>query len=377
MNSLFRIDVNLFAALFLFLLLLIAASKLDRKDRLNRLFLIVSGIVLIQLLVEAATCVINGVPGDAARAASVLLHMILFLVAPSLTLYWFLLVHRFTVMEGTKRTVHRLWFVPLFVNVAIVLTNPFHRLFFTLSDANVYVRGPLFFVGAAITYFYMGAAYLHIHRHRKRMLPDEVWLFVLFSLIPIIGGIVQIFWYPILTMWASTAFSLILMYIFLSERMVHKDSLTQAWTRGSVENYLGRRLRVEPDRPIGIIFYDVDNLKQINDAYGHLEGDQAILHLVEVVRDAFEGQAVLARMGGDEFLILLEVATEDDLVRLVNHWKDRIEATQPKKPYRTDASVGWGLYGKPGQTFDGFLRQIDKMMYAEKAHKQALDDQGR
>jgi GGDEF domain-containing protein len=82
-------------------------------------------------------------------------------------------------------------------------------------------------------------------------------------------------------------------------------------------------------------------------------------------------------MGGDEFLNLLEVSSEDELVRLVSHWKDRIEATQPKKPYRTDASVGWGLYGKPGQTFDGFLRQIDKMMYAEKARKQALDDQGR
>jgi len=377
MNALFRIDVNLFAALFLFLLFLIAASKLDRKDRLNRLFLILSLIVLVQLLVESATCVINGVPGAAARVSSVLLHMVLFLVAPSLTLYWFLLVHRFTVMEGTRRAVHRLWFVPLGLNFAIVLTNPLHQLFFTLSETNVYARGPLFIVGAAITYLYMGAAYVHIHRHRQRMLPEEVWLFVLFSLIPIVGGIVQILWYPILTMWASTAFSLILMYIFLSERMVHKDSLTQAWTRGSVENYLERRVRVEPDRPIGVIFYDVDNLKQINDLYGHLEGDQAILHLVEVVRDAFEGQAVLARMGGDEFLILLEVDSEAELVRLVNHWKDRIEATQPKKPYRTDVSVGWGLYGKPGQTFDGFLRFVDKMMYAEKARKQSLPDGNR
>jgi diguanylate cyclase (GGDEF)-like protein len=160
------------------------------------------------------------------------------------------------------------------------------------------------------------------------------------------------------------------MYIFLSERMVQKDGLTQAWTRGSTESYLKRRVLIHPDKPIGILFYDVDNLKMINDTYGHVEGDQAIMHLVKVVRETFEGKAVLSRMGGDEFAVLLEVADIMELKRGVDAFRANIERLQPAKPYRTDASVGWGLYGLPDQTFDGFLRQVDKMMYVEKTKKQ-------
>lgn len=372
MNSLFRIDVNLFAAMFLFLLFVIAFGKLDRKDRLNRLFLTMSAIVLVLLLVEAATCVINGVEGPTARFFSYFLHMVLFLAAPSLTFYWFLLVHRFTVMEGTKTPYRWFWFIPLSINFLIVLTNPLHGLFFSLTDANVYQRQPLFLVGAIITYLHMIFAYVHVYRSRKRILSDERRLFVLFSVIPILGGIVQIALYPILTMWASTAFSLILMYIFLSERMIQKDGLTQAWTRGSTESYLKRRVLIQPDKPIGVIFFDVDNLKAINDTYGHFEGDQAILSLVGIVRETFEGKAVLSRMGGDEFAVLLEVEDFAELKRGVDAFRANIKKLQPAKPYRTDASVGWGLYGLPDQTFDGFMRQIDKMMYHEKAIKQGI-----
>lgn len=369
MNSFFRIDVNLFAAWFLFLLFVIAYGKLDRKDRLNRIFLLLSVIVLVQLIVEAATCVINGVEGPFARFGSYFLHTILFLVAPSLTFYWFLLVHRLTVMEGTKTPYKLFWFVPLGINVLIVLSNPIHQLFFTLSETNVYHRGPLFLVGAGITYLHMLMAFLHVHRNRKRILSDDYWMFVLFSLIPILGGVIQIAFYPVLTMWASTAFALILMYIFLSERMIHKDSLTQAWTRGSTEHYLSRRVLIEPDHPIGILYFDIDGLKAINDTYGHMEGDEAILRMVGIVKDAFSGRAILSRMGGDEFAVLLEVESLAELEQAVGTLRRAIEAGQPEKPYRLDASIGYGLYGSGDQTFDGFLRMVDRMMYEDKEHK--------
>jgi diguanylate cyclase (GGDEF)-like protein len=374
MNSLFRIDVNLFASWFLGMLLIIAFSRLDRKDRLNRLYLILGLIVFSQLAFESATCLMNGLPGEGWRIVSIILHLFLFLVAPSLTYFWFRLVHEFTASEPASRKSRAIWMIFLILNYVVVLTNPIHNLFFTIEPgSNIYARGPLFVVGAFVTYFYLVLAFLHIMKNRGRLLNDEYWLFLLFCLIPILGGTFQVVFYGLLTMWASTAFSLILMYIFLQERMVHLDGLTKSWTRASLDHYLNRRIRLNPHRKFACVYFDIDGLKSINDAYGHLEGDQAIRELIGIVRDCMPIPPILARIGGDEFALILDIVTEEELAQLVAHIQASIDAHNEtsKHPYRIDASFGAMVYGEQFLSLEEFSRQIDQLMYAAKAKKKA------
>jgi diguanylate cyclase len=57
--------------------------------------------------------------------------------------------------------------------------------------------------------------------------------------------------------------------------------------------------------PLCVALLDLDNFKKLNDTYGHLAGDNALRHLVKVVRDTLRSMDVIARFGGEEFLILL------------------------------------------------------------------------
>jgi GGDEF domain-containing protein len=326
MNSLFRIDVNLFASWFLGMLLIIAFSRLDRKDRLNRLYLILGLIVFSQLAFESATCLMNGLPGEGWRIVSIILHLFLFLVAPSLTYFWFRLVHEFTASEPASRKSRAIWMIFLILNYVVVLTNPIHNLFFTIEPgSNIYARGPLFVVGAFVTYFYLVLAFLHIMKNRGRLLNDEYWLFLLFCLIPILGGTFQVVFYGLLTMWASTAFSLILMYIFLQERMVHLDGLTKSWTRASLDHYLNRRVRLNPHRKFRVRVF---RYRRISNRSTMLMGIWKVTKRFARInryrtRSHDDLDRFLARIGGDEFALILDIVTEEELAQLVAHIQAR------------------------------------------------------
>ncbi|MCK7484230.1 MAG: hypothetical protein MZU97_00795 [Bacillus subtilis] len=116
MNSLFRIDVNLFALWFLGMLLFIAAFRLDRKERLNRLFY-AFGRDCVRPIGVRVSHVFD--EWRAGRRASHHLHRIAhrpFLTAPSLTYYWFRLVHELTISEPVPTNLRRLWMVGIVIN---------------------------------------------------------------------------------------------------------------------------------------------------------------------------------------------------------------------------------------------------------------------
>ena len=101
-----------------------------------------------------------------------------------------------------------------------------------------------------------------------------------------------------------------------------------ALVRGQVLTHLGQQeqalvafqtalnLATEADRPyanheLGVALLDLDNFKRLNDTYGHMAGDAALKHLVKVVRETLRSMDVIARFGGEEFLILLPETTVD------------------------------------------------------------------
>lgn len=88
---------------------------------------------------------------------------------------------------------------------------------------------------------------------------------------------------------------------------VRRDNLTGTLNRSGLEEIWSREIQVARTNatPLSIGLLDIDNFKLLNDQYGHIVGDEALVHLTSVIRNALHGTDTMARYGGEEFVILL------------------------------------------------------------------------
>ncbi len=101
--------------------------------------------------------------------------------------------------------------------------------------------------------------------------------------------------------------------------LVHEDHLTGTLNRRGMEDAFGRELS-RADRinsPLCVSLLDIDHFKRLNDTYGHDAGDEALVHLVRVVKEALRPSDVIARFGGEEFVIILPDTVLDEAVKVM------------------------------------------------------------
>lgn len=367
MEQYFRVDVNLIVFVFFSVVLIIAVNRLDLEARVNRHFVWLSMIVLVQLIIEALTVIINTEPVAWFSTVSFVLHMVLFFNTPLLTFMWYRLVKKTIIGHETRRgNALILFLMPLIINTVFVLLTPFFGLIFTISEANVYARGPWFFVSALTAYFYLMVGIGQLIKHRHVILKQDMVALSFLVVLPVLGSIAQIAFYGILTLWSSMALSLVIVYLFLQERFVHLDHLTQAWTRATFDNWFYRRRNIE--EALGLIFIDFDDLKTINDNYGHAEGDRLLKDSTKAIKDTTIGDEIFARLGGDEFMIVMKTDNEDRLRERVQLIRDVIaQRSQMRRiKYATTFSAGFGILSPHHTSPDAFIRELDKKMYREK-----------
>jgi len=128
--------------------------------------------------------------------------------------------------------------------------------------------------------------------------------------------------------------------------------------------------RARRDRlPLSVCFADLDRLKDINDKFGHHEGDWMIRALAGVLRESIRGGDVAVRLGGDEFLLILHDCTEEQAVPLICRIERRLEQMTviERRPYQLSASFGVARYDPDRHaTPEDLVRDADNRMYAAK-----------
>ncbi|HPH97927.1 MAG TPA: sensor domain-containing diguanylate cyclase [Anaerolineaceae bacterium] len=139
------------------------------------------------------------------------------------------------------------------------------------------------------------------------------------------------------------------------------DILTGLYNRNYYELEL-ERLQREGQFPISIVIADVDQLKSINDRWGHAAGDEVIRLAADSLRHAFRAEDVVARIGGDEFAVLLMGTSEAVAVERVLNLRSRLDEFKEK---RLQMSIGLTT-GEEGCSLVEVMRQADDRMYQEK-----------
>ncbi len=122
-------------------------------------------------------------------------------------------------------------------------------------------------------------------------------------------------------------------------------------------------------RGMALFFADLDGLKQINDMFGHEEGDKAIVEAANVLKETFRASDIIARLGGDEFAVLAINTGKTDSAIFSARLEQFLDArnNQEKRSYELSISMGFCCYDPENPiTIDELMARADKLMYQEK-----------
>jgi len=160
-----------------------------------------------------------------------------------------------------------------------------------------------------------------------------------------------------------------------SEARYRELSIVDDLTRLYNSRYFYQQLKMEVDRadrykqPLTILLLDLDDFKQFNDAYGHIEGDGVLSRFGQVVKRCLRQTDSAYRYGGEEFTILLPMSTREDSAvtaeRIRTELKKEIFSPAPGKVIHMTVSIGLAQYRSP-EEMRAFVNRVDQLMYQGK-----------
>ncbi len=150
------------------------------------------------------------------------------------------------------------------------------------------------------------------------------------------------------------------------------DELTGLLNRRGVFEAMLNKLLDNPGRLVAIVFADMDNLKQINDTFGHNEGDFALRCIADILKNSFREQDPIGRIGGDEFIAYAVI----DGPNLIHSIRSKIENlteelnAKCQKPYYIEMSVGVKeVISHQRMDLKDILKEADNVLYEDKKNK--------
>ncbi|HEX5803278.1 MAG TPA: diguanylate cyclase [Azospira sp.] len=154
--------------------------------------------------------------------------------------------------------------------------------------------------------------------------------------------------------------------------LAYHDTLTRLPNRRLLTDRLDQAIRQASRRGnrIALLLLDLDGFKQINDRHGHAAGDRVLAEVAARLRESVRDADTVARMGGDEFVILLhEVGAVDDATRVAEkiHARVREPIVDGAHRHSVGTSIGISLFPEHGQTPDALLHRADHAMYHGKS----------
>ncbi len=251
------------------------------------------------------------------------------------------------------------------VETVLLVINLFVPIVFSVDEANVYKRGPLYFlyiVAAATLLLYALIVYLRGRRKVGSLKYFPVWEFILPLLI---GVTLQTLFYGISTQPVCFALAFCTIVINLQKEYLYIDKLTGVYNRYELDKMIRDYKHRKKDR-FAAIMLDLNNFKAINDNYSHREGDEALCAAANILTKVCDNDGTVIRFAGDEFVLILD-ALDDNIVDIC---KDKIRKELDAynetsgKPYQISAAVGGDIFNV--ETSYAFIDRIDRLMYEDK-----------
>ncbi|MFB1083162.1 GGDEF domain-containing protein [Jeotgalibacillus sp. JSM ZJ347] len=305
MDYLVQFQLNVFAFAILIILYIIVKMRSKVETFSKKLLILIMITSAVAMALEPATWIFDGMLFPGAYFLEYSTNFLLFLIGPVLGGFMLSYVE-YHIFKDPKRIIKKGYYQHLSVlTFFVLLVNMMYPLYFDVDPvSNSYSSGAfkdIHYVVLASFYIYMMYFLL---KNRKNTNSYVINIFLGFFALPIFGMVIQMFDSKLYFSWTSGVLGILVAYIFLESTTTEEDFLTKLYNRHSSEVYLKHLKEVE--KPFGIMLMDLNNFKDINDEYGHQKGDQVLIGFANVLRKAFQQKGLIARIGGDEFIIIFE-----------------------------------------------------------------------
>ena len=150
---------------------------------------------------------------------------------------------------------------------------------------------------------------------------------------------------------------------------IQYDAMTELLNKQAITDYAASLTRIYPRKMFYFILLDIDHFKNVNDLFGHMCGDEVIIDVAHIIRDCVGNKGQTGRIGGDEFMVVLDNVDSSFKIREVlaairetvedkyKNFRDEIDVT---------VSIGAVLYPDDGTSYDELFMLADKMLYRAK-----------
>ena len=246
-------------------------------------------------------------------------------------------------------------------------SSVFTKKIFYIDAENVYHHGPYYIIYILACVFTIGfflVRGLQTFRRYQHSGGILIWVITLYL---VLGIAVQEYNNELKITWLTVGVSAIMLYKVYGDVIQQVDGLTELINRWGYESYLSHF------RGKGVIlFFDVNRFKQVNDTYGHTEGDISLQTIAECLRKAFAPYGKCFRVGGDEFCVILERRT-DRLDQLMERFDREMEAQRVLHPQLPGVSIGSCVFDTATKNISDAVAEADAEMYRAKkqAHEKA------
>lgn len=334
-------------------------------DRDMRIVMRMMGITAISNVADCCVFYFNGSSGIFLKIIVFLSGSWLFLGNVLIGYTWakFLTMHLNIPFTDTRKKIYRLGGI---LACILLVINIFYPLVFSYKG-DLYERGPLYGVFLLFAFLYIiDSLYLYAKRCKKagtlKLFPVQVFF------VPVaFGVIVQAIFVEVSITWTSIAIAIAGIMTALKNETIFMDYLTGLYNRVYLE-FLQKQASKKKNAWVSGVMIDLNGFKQINDKYGHAEGDVALMIVADVLRASFSEYGVVTRCAGDEFVVMLNTTDEQLVQKLIDDAKRNFEKENEKneKPYSLSASMGYATADLRVETIADFMNRIDRKMYQDK-----------
>ncbi len=368
-QSFLYVELNIFSLVILLLIYLNIRHRRDRMLTEQKLFLFLLYTTAAILVLDSLMWLLDGKTGPMMREIFTAVTVLYYLLNPIICMVWYLYVDYQIYRE--EKHLKKVWpmTLPALVNVILTIISIWSHASFYLDENNVYHRGPLFLVMAAIAFFYLLFTWILTVAKRKNIPKQDFVPIAVFMIPVIIGGVIQTLFYGVSLIWVCTTISILIIFINIQNTQLYTDHLTGLFNRRQLDRYLQHKVQNDVGGLLAGLMIDIDSFKSINDQFGHSAGDRALIETSEILKKTFRKNDLIARFGGDEFVVVIAIQERADLQKAIERLNANVAQFNEQKsvPYTIGLSIGYDCFlGDSDKSAKSFIEHLDTLMYQNK-----------
>lgn len=344
----------------------------------ERYFLEMSLATEILLISDIIWPLVNGVTLPGFRLLNIIINLVYMVLTGFIGFLWIIYVdfkvRRRLDSSHNKRVI--MFSIPMLVLLVLTLTSPKTHILFYIDENNCYRRGKLMWIRICVMILYvLWAAVLTlvgIKRQKTKQKKYEMRALLQFTFFPLIGIFMQQFYLNLPFTAVGISLSVLLVFINVQNKQISIDTLTGINNRRQLALYIDSELSASSKK--GELYYlimDVDKFKSINDTYGHLEGDNALIKIASLLNFLCEKKNdFVARYGGDEFVVVCRRHSEAEVEALKQEILSAVSKLNDEGtlPYTLSLSVGSAKFDIT-KSNDEIFAEADKKLYSIKSER--------